>query len=69
MFTTENKPKSTGIASQFLWIFAYFLGVASAPTVYPFLKNGTEVFLTFVPPSFLTFPKSLTFGHRLFERL
>ncbi len=27
MFTTENKPKSTGIASQFLWIFAYFLGV------------------------------------------
>lgn len=51
MFTTENKPKSTGIASQFLWIFAYFLGVASAPTVYPFLKNETKMSLTFVPRS------------------
>ncbi|TVS99785.1 hypothetical protein FNV40_12050 [Enterococcus durans] len=34
-------------------------GVASAPTVYSFLKNGTKVFLTFVPRSFFF---NLTFG-------
>ncbi|KAA9178754.1 hypothetical protein F6X86_07945 [Enterococcus durans] len=32
--------------------FGLFLGVASAPTVYSFLKNETKAFLTFVPRSF-----------------
>ena len=34
-------------------------GVASAPTVYSFLKNETKVFLTFVPLSFPTFSQVL----------
>ncbi|RCA09987.1 hypothetical protein EA71_02491 [Enterococcus durans] len=40
------------IAFQIFVNFGLFLGVASAPTVYSFLKRGTKVFLTFVPRSF-----------------
>lgn len=44
MFTTENKSKSPEIASQFLWILVYFLGVAFASSIHPYLESETNVF-------------------------
>ncbi|MDT2837028.1 hypothetical protein P7H50_09040 [Enterococcus durans] len=50
--TPRNKKKLMKIAFLIFVYFGLFLGVASAPIVYSFLKNETEVFLTFVPRSF-----------------
>ncbi|MDU1850583.1 MAG: hypothetical protein E6783_10485, partial [Enterococcus durans] len=37
-------------------------GVASAPTVYSFLKHETKVFLTFVPRSMMNEPEKSSGG-------
>ncbi|HJG21563.1 MAG TPA: hypothetical protein K8V64_00580 [Enterococcus durans] len=51
--TSRNKKKLTKIVFQIFVDFGLFIGVASAPIVYSFLKNETKVFLTFVPRSFI----------------